>query len=285
MSIYRIKAPAKLNIRLKVIDRRPDGYHEIVSIMVPVDLFDLLELKAIPEKRIELFSAGYSVPNDERNLAYKAAQSFFDKTGIQKGISINLLKKIPVAAGLGGGSSDAAAVLLSLNEMWPNPLGFSDLHSMAVRLGADVPFFLHCRPSLARGIGEILEPLEGWPRFWYVIVSPQIQVPTSWVYQNIKLELTAHEYDSIIGMLREEDFRISKILENDLEGVTSSRFPIINTIKKLLVDAGAEGAMMTGSGPSVFGVFPSADRAVSAKQLIISQGLGDVFVATDWRRK
>ena len=282
--IYRIKAPAKLNIRLKVIGRRPDGYHELISIMVPIDLFDLIELRVLNDRRIQLDCDGYDVPEDERNLAYKAAQSFFSKVGHQKGLSIKLFKNIPVAAGLGGGSSDAATVLLSLNEMWSSPLGPSDLHQIAVQLGADVPFFLYCKPSLARGIGEILEPIEKWPGFSYVIVTPRIQVSTFWVYGHLKLKLTANEYESIIHILKKEDFPISKILENDLESVTSSRFPIIDTIKKRLVDAGAVGAMMSGSGPSVFGVFTSLDQAESAKKKLTSQELGDVFIAKDWER-
>jgi len=181
-SLHRVKAPAKLNLRLKVTGRRPDGYHELVSLMVPVDLFDLLELRVIRERRIELSSEGFQVPTDENNLAYQAAFSFFAEAGIRQGVAIKLTKNIPVAAGLGGGSSDAAATLMALNKIWSQPLTLSQLHTIAVQLGADVPFFLYCAPSLATGIGDVLEPLKKWPKFWYVIVSPPIQVSTSWVY-------------------------------------------------------------------------------------------------------
>ncbi len=281
-SLYRVKAPAKLNLRLKITNRRPDGYHELVSLVVPIDLFDLLELRVMGKRGIELSCEGFRVPTDENNLAYQAALSFLSKARIEQGVSIKLTKNIPVAAGLGGGSSDAAATLLTLNEMWSQPLSLSELHTIAVQLGADVPFFLYSEPSLATGIGEILEPVKKWPKLWYVIVTPPLQVSTSWVYGNLKLELTRGEYDYIVKFLKSAPFAVSAILENDLEEVTSTRFPVIETIKEFLVDAGAEGALMTGSGPSVFGVFSSLNQALSAKQFLISQSLGDVFVATNW---
>lgn len=281
-SLHSVKAPAKLNLRLKITGRRADGYHELVSIMVPVDLFDLLDLRVIRERRIKLSCEGFQVPADERNLVYQAALSFFSKAGIQQGVAIKLTKNIPVAAGLGGGSSDAAATLMTLNEICSQPLNPSELHAIAAELGADVPFFLHREPSLATGIGDVLEPLKKWPTFWYVIVTPPIQVSTSWVYGALKLELTRGEYDYIVKFLKNDPFAVSAILENDLEEVTSSRFPIIDTIKTFLMNAGAEGALMTGSGPSVFGVFSSLNQALSAKKFLISQSLGDVFVATNW---
>jgi 4-diphosphocytidyl-2-C-methyl-D-erythritol kinase len=281
-SLHGVKAPAKLNLRLKITGRRGDGYHEMVSIMVPVDLFDLLDLRVIRGRRIEISCEGFRIPADERNLVYQAALSFFSKAGIQQGVNIKLTKNIPVAAGLGGGSSDAAATLITLNEICSRPLTLSELHTIAGQLGADVPFFLYCEPALATGIGDVLEPLKKWPTFWYVIVTPPIQVPTSWVYGALKLELTRGEYDYIVKFLKNDPFAVSAILENDLEEVTSSRFPIIDTIKTFLMNAGAEGALMTGSGPSVFGVFSSLNQALSAKQFLISQGLGDVFVATNW---
>lgn len=283
-SIQRIKTPAKLNIRLKVTGRRPDGYHELVSVMVPIDLFDLLEIRATRTGGIELACSGLPVPRDESNLIIKAARSFFLKTGHQEGVSIRLVKSIPVAAGMGGGSSDAAATLLTLNEMRGRPLSKEALHDMALRLGADVPFFLYCRPSLARGIGDILEPLPGWPKLWYVVVTPRLQISTSWVFERLKLELTTGEYDYINKHLGNNPTVILPILENDLEKVTLASFPIIETIKRRLVEAGAEGALMTGSGPSVFGVFRSSSEAETAMEVIAFQGVGNVVVATNWER-
>ena len=271
-------APAKLNIRLKVTGRRADGYHELVSIMVPVGLFDHIELELIRPGRIMLSCQGLSVPNNKENLVYRAASAFFSKTGTPRGISIKLTKNIPVSAGLGGGSSDAAFILKGLNEMWSNPLTPQELADLAVCLGADVPFFLLNRPCIARGIGEILEPIEKWPKFWYVIVMPALEVSTAWVYGNLKLKLTKGEYQYIVAWLRKDRFEISRILENDLETVTGFHFPIIAYIKKLLLDEGAEGALMSGSGPSVFGIFKSKNKALIAKKNLLSKDLGEIFV-------
>lgn len=279
-----IKTPAKLNLRLKVTGQRPDGYHDLISIMIPIDLCDVLRVKLISQNQVRLSCEGLSVPADEENLAYRAALSFFTHTGIQKGLTIKLTKNIPVAAGLGGGSSDAAATLLALNEICRRPLSIPELHALAVELGADVPFFLESKPSLAAGIGEILEPLEKWPKFWYVIVNPPLQVATSWAYRNLKFELTRGEYDFIVKILKSDPFRVSDVLDNDLERVTAARFPIIESIKIRLMEAGAEGALMSGSGPSVFGVFSSLNQAEKARKSLISQNLGDVFVVTDWKR-
>jgi 4-diphosphocytidyl-2-C-methyl-D-erythritol kinase len=202
------------------------------------------------------------------------------QTGLDEGASINLQKNIPVAAGLGGGSSDAAATLLALNRIHSNPLSDSDLHTLAVKLGADVPFFLNCRPSLATGIGEILEPIPNWPELWYIIIVPPFKISTSWAYRNLKLGLTTDEYAYIFEALKKGTYSISHILENDLEKVTSASFPIINTLKKSLMDAGAEGAIMSGSGPSVFGIFLTHEKAECAKDTLISGNLGKVFMVS-----
>lgn len=280
----RIKAPAKLNVRLKVTGRRPDGYHDLVSIMVPVDLFDEIEIRLIPQG-ISLTCGGFSVPGDETNLVVKAARAFFSRTGLDQGAAINLGKRIPVAAGMGGGSSDAAGALLLLNRFWGNPLSREALHETARGLGADVPFFLDCRPAIARGIGEILDPLPAWPEFRYVVVTPRIQVSTSWVYRSLQLkELTKDEYSHTKNLLREKPEAIARILDNDLESVTSARFPVIDTIKHSLLDLGAEGALMTGSGPSVFGVFSAPARAEAARDHLLSRNMGEVFLVRKWER-
>lgn len=282
---YTIKAPAKINARLKVTGRRPDGYHELVSIMVPVGIFDIIDLTVTSEARIRISCKGREIPADESNLAHRAARDFMARAGIRDGVSISLAKNIPVAAGLGGGSSDGAAVLLALNHMYSYPLSGPALHELALNLGADVPFFLMEAPCLATGVGEILEPIHDWPEAWYVIVTPPIQVSTAWVYGNLKLKLTTGEYDYIVKTLKNGTFTISGLLENDLETVTTASFPLINTLKKLLVDVGAEGAIMSGSGPSVFGVFASRERAESAKDILVSHNPGDIFLARGGRLK
>jgi 4-diphosphocytidyl-2-C-methyl-D-erythritol kinase len=282
-SIFRIKAPAKVNIRLKVTGRRADGYHELVSIMVPVDLFDELELKVPFDGRIKIKNKGFEVPIDKGNLIYSAAESFMSSIGVNDGVSMDLKKNIPVAAGLGGGSSDAAAVLIALNSIYSKPFSISDLQDLALKIGADVPFFINCSPALITGIGEVLEPIPNWPDLWYIIITPHLRVSTAWVYNNLKIELTTGEYDYIKSVLKNDTYDISQILENDLENVTSASFPIIKTLKKLLKDAGAEGAVMSGSGPSVFGIFSSPEKAEAARDSMISYGLGDLFMVRGGR--
>jgi 4-diphosphocytidyl-2-C-methyl-D-erythritol kinase len=273
------RAPAKLNIRLKITGRRPDGYHELVSIMVPVTLFDEIRISPAPEG-IRLETEGIAVPGDETNLVFRAARAFLSHLGFRRGLSIRLTKRIPVAAGLGGGSSDAAATLTTLNRLFSHPLSPPELAGMALRLGADVPFFLNPRPCLATSIGETLEPLMGWPQWWYVIVAPPVAVSTAWVYGQFKLRLTSPEPEYIVNILKKGRFEPSDLLENDLEAVTAKRFPVIEIIKEQLMAAGAEGALMTGSGPCVFGVFRSESGASTARAKIESQNLGNIFVVT-----
>jgi len=275
----QIKAPAKVNVRLEITGKRPDGYHDIFTIMVPLELFDNLEIRQNNTGRIKLENKGFDVPADPTNLVYRAADSFFEKTSIENsGVDIKLEKNIPVAAGLGGGSSDAASTLLALNELYGSPLKKEDLHKIAVKLGADVPFFIDGVPAIATGIGEILEPVPNWPEFWYLIITPQVEISTAWVYRNYKMELTSNEYDYIRKTLKNDDVIISSILKNDLEKVTSASFPIIPRLKRKIMDAGAEGAIMSGSGPSVFGIFLSREKAVSARDLFMSDNLRHISV-------
>ncbi len=246
--------------------------------MVPVSLFDILELEETSLPGIRLTCQGFSVPDNEENLVWRAAHVFFSLTGRTAGLSITIVKNIPVSAGLGGGSSDAACMLRALNKMYSNPLTTRDMSDLAMNLGADVPFFLESRPCIARGIGEILEPIKKWPKFWYVIVTPDLRVSTSWVYGNLKLKLTTSENEYIIPIFKNEHFDVTHILENDLETVTASHFPAINRMKRALMDAGALGALMSVSGPSVFGIFESNDQALTAEKHLIPLNLGDVFV-------
>ena len=244
-------APAKLNLRLKITGRRPDGYHNLVSIMATVSLYDRIELQITSRNLITISCEGFSAPADKENLACRAAQAFFAKTGIDHGLSIKLTKNIPVAAGLGGGSSDAACVLKALNQIWSCPLSAKELAELALGLGADVPFFLIEKPCIVRGIGEILEPIEKWPKLWYIIVTPPIRVSTAWVYGNLnwsplegtgELELTKDEYQFIIVNLKKKVFVIARVLDNDLERVTASHFPAIEDIKKTLMIQGPMGS-------------------------------------------
>ncbi|NLD39054.1 MAG: 4-(cytidine 5'-diphospho)-2-C-methyl-D-erythritol kinase [Desulfatiglans sp.] len=285
-SSISIKAPAKINARLEITGKRANGYHDLFSLMIPVELFDHINIRLNDSGKITLISSGFSVPDDPSNLVYRAAKLFHDMADIEiKGIVITLNKNIPVAAGLGGGSSDAASTLLALNELYSLPITENELLQLALSLGADVPFFIRAVPSIATGVGEILEPIENWPLYWYLIITPQIEVSTAWVYQNYKMELTSNKYDYIRKSLKNGDIIIRDILKNDLEKVTCTSFPLISTLKRRIMDAGAEGAMMSGSGPSVFGVFKSRKKAVMAMELFASDDLRHISVARGFIKK
>jgi 4-diphosphocytidyl-2-C-methyl-D-erythritol kinase len=187
-----VETPAKLNLILKVVGRRADGYHELMSLMVPVSVVDRLTFSGGPPG-IHLTCHNLPVPENEGNLVFSAAKAFFSRTQRRPCLTISLTKNIPVAAGLGGGSSDGAATLKVLNNLYGHPLGAGELAETALALGADVPFFLYNLPSIARGVGEQLEPVPDWPEYWYVIVTPPVSVSTAWVYDNLKLELTTPE--------------------------------------------------------------------------------------------
>jgi 4-diphosphocytidyl-2-C-methyl-D-erythritol kinase len=280
--ITTVTTPAKLNLILKVVGRRADGYHDLVSLMVPVNLTDTLTFSPGP-RGIALSCRPDVLPKRQGNLVFRAASTFYARIEKKPFLSISLTKQIPVAAGLGGGSSDAAATLKALNRREGNPLDRETLAETALTLGADVPFFLQNLPAIARGVGEQLEPVTPWPGYWYVIVTPPLSVSTAWVYGNLKLELTTPENSSIVNPLRRDWTRIGDLLENDLETVTAARYPIIGYIKSLLLKAGAEGALMSGSGPSVFGVFRSEEAANSAKMALSSRVEGTVFALQDFR--
>lgn len=275
-------APAKLNLLLKITGQRIDGYHELVSVLVPVALYDKLKISKL-ERGLKVYWSGRELPKGQNNLVNRAAISFFEKTGIRKGAKITAIKKIPVSSGLGGGSSDAAATLKGLNQLWGNSLSSGDLERLALSLGADVPFFLLQRPSIARGIGEILQPMKSFPSFWYVIVSPNLMVSTAWVYKRIKLQLTNKESQSIVNFSKKAIFNIPELLSNDLEGVTLGKYPFLCSIKDSLIELGALGALMTGSGPSIFGLFDSSRKAYEAGKIIGLQNEGDVFVVKGLR--
>ena len=282
--------PAKLNLRLKITGLRENGYHELVSIMAPVGLYDRIELKPDNKNATRVICHGFPVPEDESNLVLRAIKAFSSCTGMDQGFLIHLTKTIPVAAGLGGGSSDAACVLMALNGMCSRPVSEEKMARMALELGADVPFFLHGGPCLARGVGEILAPIQEWPDLWYLIVMPPIAVSTAWVYAEFdkhplnnmekdgrELELTMDQHNYIMPDFRGEKLQLVRLLENDLERVTIPAFPVIDTIKTLLLQAGADGALMSGSGPSVFGVFQTKDRCFQAKEFLQAKNLGKVY--------
>lgn len=256
-------SPAKVNLFLKVLKKRSDGYHDIITVMQPISLYDEIYLDISDGKGIFIECDNKTIPSDKTNIAFKAAEAFFSKTGFAKKVSIKIKKNIPVAAGLGGGSSNAASVLMGLNKMLGAGLSKKDLMEIGEKLGSDVPFFIFGGSAIATGRGEKLEKIE-LPKFWYVIINPGFPVSTAWAYEN--LDLTKKQENINIPFLKKRvnSFSIEDILENDLESVTVKKYPDIENIKASLKNLGAKGAMMSGSGPTVFGIFEDERAAKSA---------------------
>lgn len=263
-----LKAPAKVNYLLDVIRRRQDGYHDLRMIMQRIDLYDEIKIALTVTPDISVVCGKNGVPDGPGNIAWKAAKAMLDIAGVNHGASISIIKNIPVAAGLGGGSSDAAAVLMGLNELLKLELPDTKLMETGVKLGADVPFFIFKKTALAEGIGEQLQEMPDMPPAWVLLINPGVHVSTGWVYKNLLLtndkELTKlpNSYASVKD--------ICSIFENDLETVTIPAFPVIAEIKELLLQNGAAGSMMSGSGSTVFALFEEREAAVKAQKIIVS---------------
>jgi 4-diphosphocytidyl-2-C-methyl-D-erythritol kinase len=277
----KISAPAKINLFLQVLGRRDDGYHELRTLMCCVGLHDTLILR-MGTTHNTLTCSDPRIPCDENNLALKAVLLFNRALAAETSIaplnvSIELIKRIPSGAGLGGGSSDAAAVLNHLNRHYHHPLSDSKLHTLALRLGADVPFFIHGRPAIATGIGEHLEPYAGLPPLGVLLVFPGFGVSTAEVFKNLNLGLTKCEKQLRYFPFKYGKFDIVRHLCNDLETVAVHRFPIIETIKKELLNQGAMGSLMTGSGSAVFGLFSDLQAARRAGDALMGNADWQVF--------
>ncbi len=260
-----VQAPAKVNLFLAITAKRPDGYHEIETLMAKLDLADELTI-ALGGQGVRLSCPGSDLPEDSSNLAFRAAEAYIKRAGLAEGVEITLKKKVPVAAGLGGGSSDAAAVLCGLNDLVDAPLSEGELFELAKPLGADVPFFVaQANAVWATGIGEKLSMRKIDLMPWVVLVNPCFPVSTKWVYENFQLTTKGNPY--ILGRdLAQGDNFGSKTAEaitlyNDLESVTLAKYPQLVEIKETLLSDGAKAALMSGSGPTVFGLF--ADKAMA----------------------
>lgn len=270
-----MQAPAKVNYRLDVVGKRPNGYHDLRMIMQRVNLCDEVAIRLVPETGIRVICGRDGVPEGEGNIAWKAAHALLELSDTKPGVEIAIAKNIPVAAGLGGGSSDCAAVLRGLNELLGLGLSRERLMEIGVRMGADVPFFLFEQTALAEGIGEVLTPLAKVPSAWVVLINPNLPVSTAWVYQN--LQLTQRDRLATLPNSFENLSELCSILSNDLESVTIPAFPVIDDIKRMLVRLGAAGALMSGSGPTVFGLFEDQAAAERAGAAVRQQQ--DWFVA------
>lgn len=268
MNELTVHAPAKINLALKILRKRADGYHDIKSILQKVSLYDTLSLKRSPLQGITVTADDPSIPTDSRNLAYRAADLLLKQQKITPGISIHIKKRIPAGAGLGGGSSNAAATLTGLNKLLRCNLTENELLSIGVEIGADVPFFIYDKPSaLAEGIGEQLSPVTIQVPLWLVIVFPGFSISTKWAYENYRVLTNEGKHIKILCSFKQLN-SVLHILSNDLENVVTKQYPEIQEIKRTLIQVGACGSLMSGSGSSVFGIFPDEQQAQEALTLL-----------------
>lgn len=265
-----INAPAKINLGLDVLRRREDGYHEVKMIMQSIRLFDRLTLTKSKTPGIHLSSNLNFLPVNEDNLVYKSARLLMEEFDISDGVDIFLDKRIPVAAGMAGGSTDAASCLLAINRLFGLGLSEQELMKRGVTLGADIPYCIMKGTALSEGIGEILSPLPETPDCYVLIAKPGFHVSTKFVYSNLKLdENTKHpDIDKMIDCIREKDlYGLCSNMANILETVTIPEHPEIADIKNTMLENGAVGSLMSGSGPTVFGIFDDLDKAKAAKEI------------------
>lgn len=290
------KAYAKINLGLDVLRRRPDGYHEVKMIMQTVGIYDILtfrkkeQAEGVPQISIVLESkkeqgmtfSGEELPCDKSNLIYKAAALIMETYGIKEGVEITLLKNIPIAAGMAGGSTDAAAVFHGLNELFSLSMSLEDMKKLGVKIGADVPYCIMGGTALSEGIGEILTPLPAPPATHLLIAKPDINVSTKFVYENLHADtLQFHpDIDGMVTALKAGDLAgITDRMSNVLETVTVKEYPVINRIKEEMKKKGARNALMSGSGPTVFGIYENRETAKRACEEIRQLGLaGQIFV-------
>ena len=284
MEKMELRALGKINLGLDVLGRRENGYHDVRMVMQTVYLYDLITLEKKEEPGIELATNLSFLPVNENNLAYRAAKLLMDEFEIRSGVDIFLEKHIPVAAGMAGGSSNAAAVLYGINRMFDLGLSMEELMKRGVSLGADVPYCIMRGTVLAEGIGEILTPLPPMPRCQIVVAKPPVSVSTKMVYEKIdSRRIVEHpDIDGIIEGLKEGDVtKIASRMGNVLEQVTVEEYPVIDKIKKLMNEGGAKGAMMSGSGPTVFGIFTEKSLAKKAALKIREAGLAKQVYVTN----
>lgn len=280
--MIREKAYAKINLGLDVLRRRPDGYHEVKMIMQTVDICDDLTFEKRGEPGIGFRIEGSELPADENNLVYRAAALLMEKRQIREGVSITLQKKIPIAAGMAGGSADAAATLRGVNALFGMGYSAEELKEIGVTLGADIPYCIQGGTMLSEGIGEILTPLSEPPACHLVIAKPDIDVSTAFVYGYLQADkLTFHpDIDGMAAALAAGELKgITDRMGNVLETVTVKEYPVIDKLKRMMCELGAENALMSGSGPTVFGIYREKEEAEKAAAAIrAEEPAASVFV-------
>ena len=287
----QLKALAKINLGLDVLRRREDGYHEVKMIMQTISLHDDLEIRRIKTPEIQVKTNLYYLPTNENNLVYKAAKLLMDEFDIKEGVAIQLKKRIPVAAGMAGGSTDGAAGLWVMNQMYGLGLSRQELMERGVKLGADVPYCVQRGTALAEGIGERLSVLPSMPKCTILIAKPGISVSTKFVYENLhanELKEEQHpDIDGILEAMKEKNLDLlCERMGNVLETVTIPAYPVIQEIKEHMMACGAAGAMMSGSGPTVFGIFHSPVQAKAAMKDLKVNGLAkQLYLTTPYNVK
>lgn len=289
MNKLKLRAYGKVNLGLDVVRKREDGYHEVSMIMQTVRLYDHLEFMVTDTDGIEITTNWKYLPVDESNLVYKAIAMLKEEFAISKGVKVHLDKHIPVAAGMAGGSSDCAAALFAMNRLFQLGLSEKELMQRGVRLGADVPYCIMRGTALSEGIGEVLTPLPPMPDCYILIAKPPISVSTKYVYEHLKLDELDHHPD-IAGMvegLKQQDlFMITDRMENVLETVTVLEYPEISQIKEMMMESGAVNALMSGSGPTVFGIFMDKETADKANKLIFQSKIAkQVYTVTPYNTR
>ena len=289
MDTIRLKARAKINLGLDVVRRREDGYHEVKMVMQMLRLYDQIDIEKTQESGIFVRSNLSFLPTDERNIAYKAAKVMIDQFGLEQGVIIRIEKHIPVAAGMAGGSTDCAAVLYGMNKLFGLRLNQKKLRELGVKLGADVPYCLMRQTALSEGIGEILTPISPLQDCPILIAKPSVSVSTRHVYEHLKLdEQTMHpDIDGIVTALADGDlYGVTDRMANVLETVTVPEHPVIDEIKKQMMASGAGNALMSGSGPTVFGIFDDEEKAKKACEDMKASGLArQIYLTRPFNQK
>lgn len=280
-----LKAYGKINLALDVLRKREDGYHDVRMVMQTVGIYDGIEMVKTNTGKIEIETNLFYLPTDENNIVYKVAKMMFDEFNITSGLRIKLKKFIPVSAGMAGGSADAATVMFGINKMFGLRLSNQQLMERGVKMGADIPYCIMRGTALSEGIGEKLTKLPDMIKCPVLIAKPPISVSTKFVYENLNLnEITKHpDIDGMVEAIMKQDLEgVASRLGNVLETVTVKEYPVISELKEMMMEENALNALMSGSGPTVFGLFRKEEDAYSAKERIKSSGITKQAYVTDF---
>lgn len=275
MNSIQLKSRAKINLSIDVLGKRKDGYHLVEMIMQTIDLYDRIKISALNEDKIVIKSKSLDIPLNDDNIVYKAADLIKNKFNINSGVEIYIEKNIPVAAGMAGGSSNAAGVLVGLNKLWNLGLSEEELKAIGLKLGADVPFCISGQAALAENIGEKLTKIDGLDEDTFILVcKPELFVSTKEIYEEIDSKEIKRRPDNklLINLLKEKDIEgLSRNMYNVLEEVTKDKYPVIDKIEQIMMQNNALGSMMSGSGPTVFGLYSKLEDAERCKEILLQE--------------